>query len=400
MRLIESEIRRGIIHPERVVRDASVRYFAQSFSDEPAVMPLAIQAVAVNGWEQAFSDVSVLCQLAQTQDTLLWFIDNLNRQGYPQTPADLALCLRLSSVIAEADVSLLMTHEERILGLEGLGSESREVIAERLALMTLDSPWQELERLCEENAGKHAKDFPLPRAGRLCEAIARAEANADEALAVLSRKQAGHPAAWLECFAACIAGEMRLEAAVPVLIGPVRADCSDVMNEECGKALVKIGTDATVAELTRNWAATSAAYRLRASSFLGHIHSDLAEAQALKLAQEEKTPGVRRNVILAALRNFSTDGIEPARRIVKQADHELRDQLVAVATLSGAEFPELDQWKHQGLRASLGSSPSASALSKPAGQPPLVHQKKPGRNDPCPCGSNKKYKKCCMGKDA
>jgi hypothetical protein len=22
-----------------------------------------------------------------------------------------------------------------------------------------------------------------------------------------------------------------------------------------------------------------------------------------------------------------------------------------------------------------------------------------GRNDPCPCGSNKKYKKCCLAKD-
>lgn len=24
---------------------------------------------------------------------------------------------------------------------------------------------------------------------------------------------------------------------------------------------------------------------------------------------------------------------------------------------------------------------------------------KPGRNDPCPCGSGKKYKKCCQDKD-
>ena len=24
---------------------------------------------------------------------------------------------------------------------------------------------------------------------------------------------------------------------------------------------------------------------------------------------------------------------------------------------------------------------------------------KVGRNDPCPCGSGKKYKKCCLGKD-
>jgi uncharacterized protein YecA (UPF0149 family) len=25
---------------------------------------------------------------------------------------------------------------------------------------------------------------------------------------------------------------------------------------------------------------------------------------------------------------------------------------------------------------------------------------KVGRNDPCPCGSGKKFKKCCMGKSA
>lgn len=26
-------------------------------------------------------------------------------------------------------------------------------------------------------------------------------------------------------------------------------------------------------------------------------------------------------------------------------------------------------------------------------------EKKVGRNDPCPCGSGKKYKHCCIGKD-
>lgn len=27
---------------------------------------------------------------------------------------------------------------------------------------------------------------------------------------------------------------------------------------------------------------------------------------------------------------------------------------------------------------------------------PIVNIPKPGRNDPCPCGSGKKYKNCCM----
>jgi hypothetical protein len=30
---------------------------------------------------------------------------------------------------------------------------------------------------------------------------------------------------------------------------------------------------------------------------------------------------------------------------------------------------------------------------------PIIKKDKPGRNDPCPCGSGKKYKKCCIDKD-
>ncbi|MBI5723652.1 MAG: SEC-C domain-containing protein [Planctomycetes bacterium] len=30
---------------------------------------------------------------------------------------------------------------------------------------------------------------------------------------------------------------------------------------------------------------------------------------------------------------------------------------------------------------------------------PIQAQQSPGRNDPCPCGSGKKYKKCCGIKD-
>jgi preprotein translocase subunit SecA len=38
---------------------------------------------------------------------------------------------------------------------------------------------------------------------------------------------------------------------------------------------------------------------------------------------------------------------------------------------------------------------------QPAGKSQPVRNKEPrvGRNDPCPCGSGKKYKQCCMKKD-
>jgi hypothetical protein len=37
-------------------------------------------------------------------------------------------------------------------------------------------------------------------------------------------------------------------------------------------------------------------------------------------------------------------------------------------------------------------------LLKLRGAPQLSERKEPGRNDPCPCGSGKKYKRCCMGR--
>ena len=49
-------------------------------------------------------------------------------------------------------------------------------------------------------------------------------------------------------------------------------------------------------------------------------------------------------------------------------------------------YPEEDQTRIRGIRIHDGSTPFIRAGNKI------------GRNDPCPCGSGKKFKKCCMGK--
>ena len=41
---------------------------------------------------------------------------------------------------------------------------------------------------------------------------------------------------------------------------------------------------------------------------------------------------------------------------------------------------------------------NAGGADKQVKRQPVKKDKKPGRNDPCPCGSGKKYKKCC-GRD-
>ncbi|CAN5237185.1 hypothetical protein BH23BAC1_BH23BAC1_36730 [soil metagenome] len=44
-------------------------------------------------------------------------------------------------------------------------------------------------------------------------------------------------------------------------------------------------------------------------------------------------------------------------------------------------------------------SPAAKQWPLFSNMKPYIKEKTPGRNDPCPCGSGKKYKKCCMDKE-
>ena len=48
--------------------------------------------------------------------------------------------------------------------------------------------------------------------------------------------------------------------------------------------------------------------------------------------------------------------------------------------------------KREAVAKETGTTSSDTSAVK---QPVRKNGKKPGRNDPCPCGSGKKYKKCC-----
>lgn len=60
-------------------------------------------------------------------------------------------------------------------------------------------------------------------------------------------------------------------------------------------------------------------------------------------------------------------------------------------------YPEEDEDDDE-FEAEIDSS-LKDDYSKPALKEIKPEEKKIGRNDPCPCGSGKKYKKCCMGKE-
>lgn len=86
---------------------------------------------------------------------------------------------------------------------------------------------------------------------------------------------------------------------------------------------------------------------------------------------------------------------------------DLQPALDAIA-LHGKEenFPQLEQLSPEEMEERFAAiRPAALALhdywiaqpeAVPAPQQPVVAEQKPGRNDPCFCGSGKKYKQCCL----
>src|SRR5438034_10697707 len=80
MRLPESKIKEAIDHPEKLVRQESLLYFADCYSRDAEVMPLAIKAIETFGRSNAFLHVHVLAQLAQTEATVEWAVKDLHRE--------------------------------------------------------------------------------------------------------------------------------------------------------------------------------------------------------------------------------------------------------------------------------------------------------------------------------
>jgi len=94
---------------------------------------------------------------------------------------------------------------------------------------------------------------------------------------------------------------------------------------------------------------------------------------------------------------------EKAEQILLQglSQPELRDRIDVVQRL--IDINDNDQLQrpdkvHEYKTLLHKLMPTASKTSMYYKPSPIIKQAKPGRNEPCPCGSGKKYKKCCGAK--
>lgn len=438
MRLTADRAKQAILHPEQHVRNAAVHYFASSYSEDRDVLPLVIQAIEQYGDQDAFRAYSFLENLSHTDDTLRWVADDLRTVQRPPLDDDFygsfARGLILSFV--HADPAVLQPYQDLIDQLDCLADADRLMVTERIRMTSAepDVLWEDLEQFCEQHKSDHDMSrADLDHVHRLVEALARhGELFVDRVLELLSldiQDFDSNPLVWLEMFAARMAGEMRLESAVPLLVDKLNEE-GDWLIEECLWTLIKIGTDAVVTGLWDDYIATGWEFRFSAAGILQDIHSDQAVTTCFDLLNIERDPELRNHLYRVLLLNAATEAFEPVRQLLLETSDdrdpdwlELRSDLVTAATIMEVDLPELDEWKedmrhdvefrkqwyaeqHGWLKAfhadddfddeypEDGDLETDDDWSRPSGT--VIAKRKTGRNDPCPCGSGKKFKKCCL----
>jgi hypothetical protein len=311
--------------------------------------------------------------------------------------------------------------------------------------------WQALRQYCEANRLKNdLEEFDLGHALRIVEALAKQPHEYQgQIVALLGEKvhDFRHDARkWLQPLMANLAGAMRLHEAIPPLVGNLGHPYSFLADQSMF-ALARIGGEEVVAAVCDRFPRAPRDFRLWASDLLCKIHLDVTVRRVLELLPGETDPAVRLNLCEALLDHFSSEGVEPARQLIKEHGltpdlRRLRSSLVAVCKIMGSRFPEFGVWQKEAereaqeewakmqeiqklafeaggdlgllvrkLKAQVAEqqleqkrlqaeiADKERLLARKLSQRPMPGSTRPsriGRNDPCPCGSGKKFKHCCM----
>ncbi len=90
------------------------------------------------------------------------------------------------------------------------------------------------------------------------------------------------------------------------------------------------------------------------------------------------------------LHEYKKEGYDMFSSLMNRLDMDVCEKLFKVQPISETEVEELEQKRARQQRMTLSGGGQEQAR-----KPIRRQQKKIGRNSPCPCGSGKKYKKCC-----
>lgn len=403
--LNNEQIKTHILQAEPLVREFAIEYFSESYSQDPELMPLVLESSTLPQY-QGFNRLALLNSLrfVHTEETVAAIVQYLS--GLRKNDNDV-----YEMIFSKCPVSLLQPYAAQI---NQLPLHRKEIVLRRMKLA--ETPTKELldrlYALAEEGLGKFMNEFDYAHGVLMVKELAtREDWDIEQVLSPLVERFEQIPVAtpyddhdgyslesdYLQIYLTILAGEKRLVTAIPTLINILKCD-GDLPNECAVEALTQIGTAEVIEQLQDSFAQQSWTFRLFAGSIFGKIKSTASEAALLRLLPAEKDETVQTNLAHGICQLLSLKGIPLVWKLIAEGYDssllDLKESLYINFTVNGLELtPELVEWKKQQDKKPEERQRSSFFPLAKLTQP--VTSVKVGRNEPCPCGSGKKYKKCC-----
>jgi len=402
--LSPEKVKTLLTHDDTEIRDEAIHYLERRHDRSMVTADDIWKAIDRVGVQHSARLLGCLDKFEQSDDSMQRLIHRLNN---PKTE-DSAETFRLLNTIP---LRWVAKYREQILSVEGADLLIDSNFSERLTLpeKSADELWEMLLSHCKSEPDDWCEEF-VGRGDFLVDAIARfGEPIKHRAIEMLQRERED---SWNELFALRLLGQMRASEVVNFAL-PRLELYGDVGADDLTDALVNVATPELVKRLEDGVAAGNDDFAFSTTEILGRYPSPESQRLLLKLAQgwtdDRSIPcyHLLRQLpdepeVLEFLRaEASTQAIEIG--VLAQLDEEM----LTLGKVLGKEFPESDQWR--AAKADRGAKRVSRMLNDRAdweeNHPqefplPVNPRQKVGRNDPCPCGSGKKYKKCCLDKPA
>jgi hypothetical protein len=187
-------------------------------------------------------------------------------------------------------------------------------------------------------------------------------------------------------------GLLKLERQIPLLVRLLDRD-EDSLLEELSVTLTSFQSDEVVKEVAPYLRKENSI--IYAASIVENIKTDFA-VEVLRDAYRSAKELDHQDILMEALCHQLSEEALPEINQHMELDYtsglvDIEQTAYSYFSILGLKHRELALWKQVALERELDFKQKGDDLPLA----PVQNEMKVGRNDPCPCGSGKKYKKCC-----
>lgn len=434
---------KGLLHSDPIVRNSFLYMLGEQRYSGIDATRAALTAVEQWGIRNAFRYPLGITDLALDDHCFDWVLEQLE---FASGEEEEGIKLRYGGWLAEAPLALLESRWERFSRLmKEDGTETFEKAASQILLraqsrldlqgLSQEALWEQLDRTIERCVDEDEfSEMEMSVLENCCDMLvangrgdAELQARVRDWLAYDFNKEDEVEAEsdlgyWRVEAAIRLAGLAGIKEMVPRLLELFVHDW-EWLNGEIWRALVLMADLDALRTIADTYLEQPWATRLYLSEAFSNLWIEgMDELIYPLLAKEEKRDIIICNLGMALARYGSRASMEAAAEICNEDPYDpervsILEMLYSQYMVSDPQHSDVEEWKKRiearEARRAAQEEEMLNLFSKARDTTETKTQKNPrkepsvrivaprdtpkiGRNDPCPCGSGKKYKKCCL----